>query len=42
VADGLDLVYRIERAVQQHCGPMLTPLDRALLLIGRRRGFEEQ
>jgi tetratricopeptide (TPR) repeat protein len=41
VDEGVDLVYRIERAVEQHCAMPPTPLDRALLLIGRRHGFEE-
>jgi tetratricopeptide (TPR) repeat protein len=41
VDDGVDLVYRIERAVELHCAIPPTPLDRALLLIGRRHGFEE-
>lgn len=38
---GVDLVYRIERAVAQHCQLPPAPLDRALLLIGRRHGFGE-
>ncbi|MBI4485978.1 MAG: tetratricopeptide repeat protein [Acidobacteria bacterium] len=42
VNDGVDLVYRIERDVEQSCGTPPTPLDRALLLIGRRHGFEER
>lgn len=42
VDDGVDLVYRIERGVEQRCGMPPAPLDRALLLIGRRHGFEEQ
>jgi tetratricopeptide (TPR) repeat protein len=41
VDGGVDLVYRIERAVQRYCAMPPTPLDRALLLIGRRHGFEE-
>jgi tetratricopeptide (TPR) repeat protein len=40
--DGADLVYRIERAVEGACALPPAPLDRALLLIGRRHGFEEQ
>ena len=39
--DGVDLAYRIERAVEQSCGTPAAPFDRALLLIGRRHGFEE-
>jgi tetratricopeptide (TPR) repeat protein len=42
VETGTDLVYRIERAVEQHCEPLLTPFDRAVLLIGRRHGLEER
>jgi predicted Zn-dependent protease len=42
VDDGAELVYRVERAVQQACPTPVTPLDRALLLIGEKRGFEEQ
>jgi len=42
VDDGIDLAYRIERAVEERCGAPLAPLDRALLLIGRRHGFQEQ
>lgn len=42
VDDGVDLVYRIEKAVEQSCGTPPAPLDRALLLIGRRHGFGEQ
>jgi hypothetical protein len=41
-ADGVDLVYRAERAAEQHCTAEPTPFDRALVLIGRRHGFEEQ
>jgi tetratricopeptide (TPR) repeat protein len=42
VDDGVDLVYRLERTVEQSCGAPPAPHDRALLLIGRRHGFEEQ
>ena len=42
IDDGVDLIYRIERAIEPRCRRLTTPLDRALLLIGRRRGFEEQ
>jgi hypothetical protein len=42
VDDGVDLVYRIERAMEQSCGIPAAPLDRALLLIGRRHGLGEQ
>ena len=35
IEDGLALIYRIERYVTQVCPPV-TPLDRALLLIGER------
>jgi tetratricopeptide (TPR) repeat protein len=42
VDDGVDLVYRIERAMEQSCGMPAAPLDRALLLIGRRHGLGEQ
>jgi tetratricopeptide (TPR) repeat protein len=38
---GTDLVYRIERGAQGACGAP-TPADQALLLIGRRHGFENQ
>jgi hypothetical protein len=40
--EGIDLAYRIERAVERRCETPLAPFDRALLLIGRRYGFEEQ
>jgi hypothetical protein len=40
--DGIDVVYRIERALAQSCQLPPAPLDRALLLIGRRHGFEDQ
>ncbi|HSC25642.1 MAG TPA: tetratricopeptide repeat protein [Vicinamibacterales bacterium] len=39
--EGVDLVYRIERAVEQSCETPPAPFDRALLLIGRRHGFEQ-
>jgi hypothetical protein len=41
VDDGLDLTYRIERAVDGNCDTPSAPLDRALVLIGRRHGFEK-
>ena len=41
VDDGVDLVYRIERSMEQRCRTPITLLDRALLLIGRRHGFEQ-
>lgn len=42
VEDGVDLVYRTERALEQTCPTPPDPFDRALLLIGRRHGLEEQ
>jgi len=42
VDDGVDLVYRIERGTGRSCPTSATPLDRALLLIGRSHGFDEQ
>jgi tetratricopeptide (TPR) repeat protein len=42
VEDGFDLVYRAERAAEQKCTSTPAPFDRALLLIGRRHGLEEQ
>lgn len=42
VDDGVDLAYRIERKVERSCGSPAAPLDRALLLIGRRYGLGEQ
>jgi tetratricopeptide (TPR) repeat protein len=42
VDDGIDLAYRMERVVEQSCKLSPSPLDRALLLIGRRHGFGEQ
>lgn len=38
---GVELVYRIERAAGQNCPIPPQPLDRALVLIGRKHGFEE-
>lgn len=40
--DGVDLVYRVTRAVEQYCRVPLAPLDRALLLIASRHGLREQ
>jgi tetratricopeptide (TPR) repeat protein len=42
VEAGVDLVYRAERAAEQRCTAAPAPFDRALLLIGRRHGLEEQ
>jgi cytochrome c-type biogenesis protein CcmH/NrfG len=42
IDDGVDLVYRAERASEQHCTAALAPLDRALLLIARRHGLDDQ
>jgi tetratricopeptide (TPR) repeat protein len=42
VDDGIELVYRVERAVHDRCRTSPGPFDRALLLIGRRHAFEEQ
>jgi tetratricopeptide (TPR) repeat protein len=42
IDDGADLVHRIERAAEGRCGTPTEPFDRALLLIGRRHGLEEQ
>jgi Tfp pilus assembly protein PilF len=39
IEDGMDLIVRIETAVEQRCGPPASTLDRALLLIGRRHGL---
>jgi tetratricopeptide (TPR) repeat protein len=39
IEDGLDLIVRIETAVEQRCGAPAAALDRALLLIGRRHGL---
>lgn len=41
IDDGVDLIYRIERSIEPGCRSLTTPLDRALLLIGRLRGFEQ-
>jgi tetratricopeptide (TPR) repeat protein len=41
VDDGVEFVYRIERAAER-CAMPPAPLDRAFLLIGRRHGLEEQ
>jgi hypothetical protein len=41
IDDGVDLVYRIERAVERSCATPAVPLDRALLLMGRRHGLED-
>ncbi len=41
IDEGVDLVYRIERSIELRCRTPITPLDRALLLIGRRHGFEQ-
>ena len=41
IDEGVDLVYRIERSIELRCRTPITPLDRALLLIGRRNGFEQ-
>jgi Tfp pilus assembly protein PilF len=41
VDDGLDLVYRIERGAVDRCRIPASPFDRALVLIGRRHGFED-
>lgn len=41
VDDGIDLVHRIELAAERECGVPPSTFDRALLLIGRRHGFED-
>jgi predicted Zn-dependent protease len=41
IDEGVDLAYRIERAAAESCQLPPAPLDRALLLIGRRHGFGE-
>lgn len=41
VDDGVDLVYRAAREMEQRCAMPAAPLDRALLLIGRRHGLGE-
>ena len=38
--EGLELAYRVETAIEQACGPATAPLDRAILLIGRRHGLD--
>lgn len=40
IEEGVDLVYRIERTIEGACGAA-APLDRALLLIGRRHGLDQ-
>jgi tetratricopeptide (TPR) repeat protein len=42
VEEGVDLVYRIERAVAERCGAPASAFDRALLLIGRRHGLDQR
>jgi tetratricopeptide (TPR) repeat protein len=39
VDTGFELAFRIEQASQNGCGPA-DPLDRAILLVGRRHGLE--
>jgi tetratricopeptide (TPR) repeat protein len=41
VDDGVDLVHRIEAVAARHCAAPASSFDRALLLIGRRHGFED-
>jgi hypothetical protein len=41
VETGFELIYRSERFADRACGSE-EPLDRALLLIGQRRGLEAQ
>ena len=41
VESGVDLIDRVERFAVEKCGPP-TPLDRALLLIGRQHGAESR
>ena len=41
IDDGVDLVYRVEQSIEGSCETPTMPLDRALLLIGRRHGFEQ-
>jgi tetratricopeptide (TPR) repeat protein len=41
IETGVELIYRIERDLAQHCSP-LAPLDRALILIGRRHGADQR
>lgn len=38
--EGLELAYRAEASVEQACGTATAPLDRAILLIGRRHGLD--
>lgn len=38
--EGLELAYRVQASVEQACGPATAPLDRAILLIGRRHGLD--
>ena len=42
IDDGLDLVYRIQRATEQTCAIPPTSRDRAVLLIARRHGLGDQ
>lgn len=41
IDDGLELVSRIELITQRGCEVPAAPLDRALVLIGRRHGFDQ-
>jgi hypothetical protein len=41
VDGGVDLVHRIEVVAARHCIAPASSFDRALLLIGRRHGFED-
>lgn len=41
IEDGLDLAYRLERRAEMLCPSPDMPLDRALILIGQRRGLGE-
>lgn len=41
IESGFDMVYRGERAAERACGSP-DPFDRALVLIGRRHGLEDQ
>jgi hypothetical protein len=36
--DGLELAYRLETLADAACGVSAEPMDRAILLIGRRNG----
>ena len=38
--EALELAYRVQASVEQACGPATAPLDRAILLIGRRHGLD--